>query len=138
MKAPYFLTFLAAAVSAQNAGIGFPTKDQEITAGENLVVQIQRPNSLTGSKEMGVAIGVASCASRPCMAPKDTLGTLLYNGPFKPEYHETSQPPYQNFTVTIPDSIAKGDAQINVAHVAIVGASAWPYLDLLNQTVVVA
>lgn len=45
MKAPYFLAFLAAAVSAQNAGIGFPTKDQEITAGENLVVQIQRPVS---------------------------------------------------------------------------------------------
>ncbi|OOO07978.1 hypothetical protein AFCA_012472 [Aspergillus flavus] len=137
MKAPYFIAFLAAAVSAQNAFIGLPKKDQEITAGEILVVQVQRPNSLTGSEEMGVAIGVASCPERPCMAPKDTLGTLLYNGPFKPEYHDSS-PPYQNFTVTIPDSIAKGDAQINVAHVAIVGASAWPYLDLLNQTVVVA
>ncbi|KAE8161896.1 hypothetical protein BDV40DRAFT_266592 [Aspergillus tamarii] len=137
MKAPYFIAFLAAAVSAQNAFIGLPKKDQEITAGENLVVQVQRPNSLTGSKEMGVAIGVASCASNPCMAPKDTLGTLLYNGPFKPEYHDNLGP-YENFTVTIPDSIAKGDAQINVAHVAIVGASAWPYLDLLNQTVVVA
>ncbi|KAE8368000.1 hypothetical protein BDV27DRAFT_123086 [Aspergillus caelatus] len=137
MKAPYFIAFLATAVSAQNAFIGLPKKDQEITAGEKLVVQVLRPNSLTGSEEMGVAIGVASCASNPCMAPKDTLGTLLYNGPFKPEYHDNLGP-YQNFTVTIPDSIAKGDAQINVAHVAIVGASAWPYLDLLNQTVVVA
>ncbi|KAE8376042.1 hypothetical protein BDV26DRAFT_294458 [Aspergillus bertholletiae] len=137
MKVPYVFAFLAAAVSAQNAGIGFPKQDQEITAGADLVVQVQRPNSLTPSEEMGVAIGVASCVSRPCMAPKDTLGTLLYNGPFKPVYHETSQPPYQNFTVKIPATLAKGDAQINIAHVAIVGASTWPYLDLLNRTVVV-
>ena len=45
MKAPYFIAFLAAAVSAQNAFIGLPKKDQEITAGENLVVQVQRPVS---------------------------------------------------------------------------------------------
>ncbi|KAB8230223.1 uncharacterized protein BDW43DRAFT_170263 [Aspergillus alliaceus] len=137
MMTPIFIALLAAVASAQNAAIGFPKQGQEITPGDNLVVQVQRPNTLTGSQEVGVVIGLSSCASKPCFSPQDSMGTVLYNGPFKPVYHETSQPPYQNFTVQIPDSAVKGDAQINVAHVAIVGASAWPYLDLLNQTVVV-
>ncbi|KAB8071476.1 hypothetical protein BDV29DRAFT_179133 [Aspergillus leporis] len=137
MKAPYFLALLVATVSAQNAVIGYPAEGQQIAQGEELVVQVQRPNSLTGSVEVAVAIGVAFCASSPCFAPKDSIGTILYNGPFKPEYHETSQPPYQNFTVQIPDSAAEGTAQINVAHVAIVGASTWPFFETLNRTVTV-
>ncbi|KAF7587687.1 hypothetical protein BBP40_006873 [Aspergillus hancockii] len=137
MKAPYILALLAATVSAQNAGIGYPAEGQQISPGDELVVQVQRPNSLTGSVELGVAVGISFCASSPCFSPKESLGTLLYNGPFKPEYHETSRPPYQNFTVQIPDSAAEGTAQINIAHVAIVGASAWPFLETLNRTVTV-
>jgi hypothetical protein len=51
------------------------------------------------------------------------MGTILYQGPFDPQYHESDQPPYQNFTVTLPNLIAAGDAQINVAHAALVGVS---------------
>jgi hypothetical protein len=51
------------------------------------------------------------------------MGTILYNGPFKPEYHESSQPPYQNFSVNIPEAIGKGTAQLNIAHVSLVGVS---------------
>jgi hypothetical protein len=51
------------------------------------------------------------------------MGTILYNGPFKPEYHESDQPPYQNFSVNIPEAIGKGKAQLNVAHVSLVGVS---------------
>jgi hypothetical protein len=51
------------------------------------------------------------------------MGTILYQGPFDPQYHESSQPPYQNFTVRLPNLIAPGNAQINVAHAALVGVS---------------
>jgi hypothetical protein len=51
------------------------------------------------------------------------MGTILYQGPFDPEIHEPSQPPYQNFTVTLPHLIAAGNAQINIAHASLVGVS---------------
>lgn len=57
------------------------------------------------------------------MVPTDTMGTILYHGDFKPVYHESSAPPYENFTVTIPSSIKDGKAQINIAHFALVGVS---------------
>lgn len=80
-------------------------------------------NSLSPSKEMGVAIGLSSCASSPCRDADEVLGTILYNGPFKPEYHESGLPPYENFTVTVPASATLGKNQINVAHAALIGVS---------------
>ncbi|RHZ70728.1 hypothetical protein CDV55_107119 [Aspergillus turcosus] len=131
MKAPYFLTFLAATVSAQSVAIGLPSAGESLTPGGSTVVQIQRP-------EMAVAIGLSSCADSKCYHPADVMGTILYNGPFKPEFHESTQPPYQNFTVSIPEAFAKGEAQLNVAHVSLVGAGPFPYLETLNQTVLIA
>jgi hypothetical protein len=72
---------------------------------------------------MGIAIGLTSCASAPCRDADEVLGTILYNGPFKPVYHESSQPPYENFTVTVPSSATVGKSQINVAHAALIGVS---------------
>ena len=51
------------------------------------------------------------------------MGTILYQGPFDLQLHEPSQPPYQKFTVTLPNLIAAGNAQINVAHASLVGVS---------------
>lgn len=78
-------------------------------------------NSLSGSTEIGVVIGFTSCADAPCRTAEDVLGKILYNGPFKPVYHESSLPPYQNFSVTVPESAAKGTGQINVAHATLIG-----------------
>lgn len=132
------LVACASAALAQNAAIGYPTDGQKIEAGSDAVVQIQRPNSLTGSKELQVAIGIASCASSPCLPSKETLGTtVLYSGDFKPVYHESGSPPYQNYTVKIPSDLKHGKAQINVAHFSIMGASNVPFFETLNQTVVI-
>lgn len=68
-------------------------------------------------------IGFASCGSAPCHSATDLLGDILYNGSFNPVYHETSLPPYQNFTVTVPSSATKGKGQINVAHFSLIGVS---------------
>lgn len=51
------------------------------------------------------------------------MGTILYHGDSDPQYYEASQPRYQNFTVTVPNSIPTGDAQVNIAHVLLVGVS---------------
>jgi hypothetical protein len=81
---------------------------------------------------MAVAIGFSSCASSPCHTPEEVMGTILYNGPFDPVYHESSQPPYENFTVTVPESAAKGKGQINVAHATLIGVSSSQLCALLE------
>lgn len=81
---------------------------------------------------MAVAIGIASCGTAGCFPATDFMGTILYNGKFNPVYHENYQPPYQNFSVTIPSGFAQGDAQINVAHATLVGVSAHFSRHVLN------
>ncbi|KAJ5090205.1 hypothetical protein N7532_008889 [Penicillium argentinense] len=138
MKFIASLAALASVALAQNAGIGYPKEAQKLHAGDDVVVQVQRPNSLTGSTELSVAIGITSCVSSPCLSPEDTMGNILYHGDFKPSYHESSAPPYENFTVKVPSSLKNGKAQINVAHFALVGASNYPFLETLNRTVTIA
>ncbi|KAF9220108.1 hypothetical protein BS17DRAFT_353969 [Gyrodon lividus] len=138
MKSIFSLALFAAAALAQNAAIGLPKQGQSISPGSNLTVQVQRPNSLTGSEEVAVVIGFQSCPSGPCISPADYMGQILYNGPFSPQYHEFYNPPYQNFTVQVPSTAAKGTALIGVAHVTLIGAGLFPWMEVLNQTVVVA
>ncbi|KGO71948.1 hypothetical protein PITC_026680 [Penicillium italicum] len=137
MKSFFSMVLFVAIAIAQRALIGLPTADQKINPGKEVVIQVQRPNSLSSSKEMGLAIGLSSCASSPCRDADEVLGTILYNGAFNPVYHEYNLPPYENFTVTVPASATLGKSQINVAHAALIGAGPSAFLESLNQTVFV-
>jgi len=138
----FSLVFLAASALAQSAAIGYPPQGLSVAPGSSLTVQVERPvsfkvvlcllskpstallqNSLTGSEEVAVVIGLQSCPGTPCISPADYMGQILYNGPFNPQYHETYNPPYENFTVQIPSNSAVGTALIGVAHVTLVGVS---------------
>ena len=61
----------------------------------------------------------------PCFPPADALGTILFNGPFNPQFENL--PPlfvqHENYTVTVPASLPTGPAQLSVFHVALVGVS---------------
>ncbi|KAJ5208641.1 hypothetical protein N7449_003020 [Penicillium cf. viridicatum] len=137
MKSFFSMVLFVAAAIAQRATIGLPAENQKINSGKEVIVQVQRPNSLSPSKEMGVAIGLSSCASSPCRDADEVLGTILYNGPFNPVYHEYNLPPYENFTVTVPASATLGESQINIAHASLIGAGPSAFLESLNQTVFV-
>jgi hypothetical protein len=76
---------------------------------------------LTGSQEIGIAIGISSCPSGICEAPDACLGAIVYSGPFKPAYHENKKSPFQTFELIIPSSMERGMAQLNVAHASLVG-----------------
>jgi hypothetical protein len=83
-------------------------------------------NSLTGSKEVGLVIGMQSCSGGVCnkMPATDYLGALLVNtGSYNPQYHEYYKPPYENYTITVPTYLEKGPARISVTHYALVGVS---------------
>lgn len=81
-------------------------------------------DSLTGSEEIAVVIGINKCSSgATCSSPEESMGTVLYNGPFDPQFHETYLPPYQNFTLEIPEGLATENGIVTVAHFSLVGVS---------------
>ncbi|KAJ6096627.1 hypothetical protein N7486_007373 [Penicillium sp. IBT 16267x] len=138
MQFLFSLAVFAGLALAQNAYIGLPKAGQKVAPGSDVIVQVQRPNSLTNSEEMAVAIGFASCGSGGCYPTDEFMGTVVYNGKFNPVYHETYLPPYQNFTVTVPASFKAGKAQVNVAHATLIGAGLYPEMETLNQTIVIS
>ncbi|KAJ5584280.1 uncharacterized protein N7459_004080 [Penicillium hispanicum] len=136
MKLNLSLVAFASVALAQGADIGLPTKGQTVPAGQDVIVQVQRVDTLTNSNELAVAIGISSCA-KGCLSAMKDMGTLLFNGTFEPAFHEAGPPPYQNYSVTIPSDFTKGAAQINVAHATLVGALLYPMIEGLNQSIIV-
>ncbi|KAK9234765.1 hypothetical protein V1525DRAFT_459132 [Lipomyces kononenkoae] len=135
LKSLFTLGLFATAVHSQTVEIGLPNKGDQLAAGSDQIVQIQRPDSLTGSDEIAVVIGIQQCPNGECTSPDASLGTVLYQGGFDPQFHGP-QPPYQNFTVQIPE-YSCGPAIIGVAHMSLVGASTYPLIEFLNQTVTI-
>ncbi|KAF8810214.1 hypothetical protein BYT27DRAFT_7135037 [Phlegmacium glaucopus] len=135
MKLTLVATLLAALITtcyAQAIDIGSPANGTSVTPGSSLVVEVDRPDSLTGSTEVVLLIAIESCGSEPCPAPGSVLGSILYNGPYDPQFQNSgppNKPPYQNFTVTIPPALALAPAQLSVFHVALVGLGLEPLVE---------
>jgi len=131
-------SFAITKCNAQASFIRIPSAGAVITAGQNITVQIVRPNSIEGSQEVGLAIGLVNCPTSPCPTPAEEMGRVLYAGSFNPQLHEIPGEPYQNFSVYIP-TVAEGDstgtAQIQVARLHLIGAGPSPILELNNVTV---
>ncbi|KAF7303667.1 hypothetical protein MIND_00596100 [Mycena indigotica] len=130
---------LVTSALAQSVRIGAPADGAKVTVGSSLVVEIDRPDTLTPSTEIAIVIGFEACNDGPCPSPADQMGTILYNGPYKPEFQDDGVFfPHQNFTVTIPQNAVKGPSQLNVAHFALVGAVQFPLLQTRNVSLIVA
>jgi hypothetical protein len=134
-----FVTLLAAASTslAQNVVIGAPTMGSSVTAGSSFTARVDRPDTLSGSEEVAVVIGLWSCGNNPCPGPSNIMGTILYKGAYNPQFSEPSDglPPHENFSVAIPATFTKGRAQLGVVHVALGGAGLAPFMQTLNTTV---
>ncbi|KAF7368828.1 hypothetical protein MVEN_00208000 [Mycena venus] len=132
---------LATTAFAQSAVIGAPLAGSAVQAGCNITVEVDRPNTLTGSTEVGIVIGFLSCVgfnSNVCPPASEIMGSILYNGPYHPEFHTNvsrSKPPHQNFTVAIPTTAKTGPGQLSVAHFNLIGAGQFPFLETLNISV---
>ncbi|KAJ3480084.1 hypothetical protein NLI96_g8601 [Meripilus lineatus] len=143
MKFLLALTTLIAATAsaAQTIAIGAPLERTSISPGSSMTVEVDRPNSLTGSQEIAIVIALSSCASRGGCANYDVtqiLGSVLYSGPYAPAYQTVPgagwKPPYQNFTVKVPESLPKGQASLTVSHFSLIGAGPYPSLEVRNVT----
>ncbi|KAJ7621003.1 hypothetical protein FB45DRAFT_928101 [Roridomyces roridus] len=137
------VALLATTALAQNCVIGGPKNGTHVKPGKNITVEVDRPDSLTGSTEVAIIIGFMSCVGFPnsqCPPPDELIGSVLYNGPYNPQFHTNvtpTKPPYQNFSVMIPTTARKGVAQLSVTHVSLVGAGPFPLLESLNVSLIV-
>ncbi|KAJ7643908.1 hypothetical protein FB45DRAFT_283515 [Roridomyces roridus] len=119
----------------QATQIALPAANSNVRLGRNFVVQIVRPNSIEGSIEVGIAIGLLTCPTSQeatCPPPSAQLGNILYTGSFTPAFHEMGRF-YQNITVTAPaeeDFFPVGRAQLAVARLHLLGAGPSPILEL--------
>ncbi|KAI0916744.1 hypothetical protein AcW1_007890 [Taiwanofungus camphoratus] len=127
MKSFFVLASLVAASVAQNINIATPVNGSTVSNGQNITVEIDRPNSLTGSQEVAVVIAINQCPNNDCSTfnASQDLGEILYNGSYRPVLNNSvvSRPPSQNFTVQVPSSYNSGDVvALSVTHLALVGA----------------
>jgi len=143
MKSIFALAGFAVSAYAQSIVIAGPPEGFTVIAGQTFVVDIARPNTLSSSQEVSVAIGIVPCAQfvGGCAANNvtDILGDVLYAGPYSPTHHPGTPPQdiefYQNFTLTVPANFLTGQATLNVAHFSLIGASLSPNLEVKNITI---
>ncbi|KAH9949818.1 hypothetical protein B0H21DRAFT_726143 [Amylocystis lapponica] len=143
MKSLVALACLAASTFAQNIAIGAPAEFTNITAGSNITVQVNKPVAQQASTDVAIVIALDTCVGHPndeCASYDVTqvLGPILYKGPFSPEEHNVEgqpwNPPYQNFTVTVPSTMRSGQASLTVSHFVLIGAGPEPWLEVKNMT----
>ena len=73
--------------------------------------------------EVGIAITLHHCSQTPCENAIDSLGFVLYTGPFNPQRTSPTTQPVQSFPVVIPTSFDSGSAVLSVVHSQLVGVS---------------
>ncbi|EIW81135.1 hypothetical protein CONPUDRAFT_82182 [Coniophora puteana RWD-64-598 SS2] len=131
--------FFIASVLSQGVRLSSPTDGQTVSPGQQIVVSVTRPPTLSSSEEVAVVLGLTTCStSTGCPAPTDGLAHVLYNGPYSPAYPDPNPAhlqPHQNFTVAIPADMQQGKAVLSVSHFALLGAALIPWTQFANVTV---
>ncbi|KAI0786563.1 hypothetical protein C8Q75DRAFT_257521 [Abortiporus biennis] len=130
-----FASCLVATSLAQQVQISFPTNGARISAGQTLLVQLDKPRTLGGSQDIAVVIGLRPCSGNACTAVSG-IGSPIVSGPFNPD--NTASPPFQRFFIPIPQNLQSGQqVLISAAHFFLSGAGGNPGSEVANVTVTV-
>ncbi|KAJ6461090.1 hypothetical protein C8R45DRAFT_912596 [Mycena sanguinolenta] len=134
-------TLFAAAALAQNIYIASPAAGSSVTPGSDITVEVSMPDGQSSWVESALVLGWWPCdgsSNDPCLPASEVLGSLLYNGPFNPNFYNSQNIISQNITVTIPSWTPAGYALLQVANFVLVGAELSPVVLSLsvNLTVV--
>ncbi|OJT10265.1 hypothetical protein TRAPUB_13219 [Trametes pubescens] len=123
MKAVFVALALAVSALAQGVHIAQPPSGSVEKQGQSMTVVVQKQNSLTGSQDVAIAIGLASCplSGSGCTSlPDASVGPLLFSGTYAPAA-DASGNVTQSYVVRVPADIAPGPARLSVAHFYILG-----------------
>ena len=59
------------------------------------------------------------CYGGECFPASEFMGNILYQGPYTPQPYDV----YANYTVTVPQGFATGEASLNVINLFMAGVS---------------
>ncbi|KAL1939936.1 hypothetical protein VTO73DRAFT_9636 [Trametes versicolor] len=134
MKAVFVALALAVSTLAQGVSITQPPAGSTEKQGLPMTVVVQKQNSLTGSQDVAVAIGLQSCGTASCDSlPTESVGPLLFSGEYAPKA-DASGNVTQNYIVRVPAGMGPGPARLSVAHFYILGASEMAPMDVAHTT----
>ncbi|KAJ6450592.1 hypothetical protein C8R47DRAFT_1170966 [Mycena vitilis] len=133
-----FCLYITSALG-QAAHIGFPLPGDTLHFDKNFTLQLVRPNSIMGSIEVGIAVGLLPCplSQEPvCPPPTSQLGYVLYTGPFSPTINPIDHKVYENFTLTVPEEFfyGPGRAQLAVVRFHLIGGGPVSVLEVNKMT----
>ncbi|KAI0362389.1 hypothetical protein OH77DRAFT_1416647 [Trametes cingulata] len=139
MKVAITALSFAAAAFAQSVTILSPAPGTILSPGSTFVVDVDKPDTLSPSYDVSVAIGLESCGETPCsqLASAGILGTVIHAGDYTPQLRPNSSHLFQNFTVQVPSAMQTGPAVLTVGHFYLLGAGASPAVETINTTVVI-
>ncbi|RPD62829.1 hypothetical protein L227DRAFT_562089 [Lentinus tigrinus ALCF2SS1-6] len=134
----WLIAFIASAL-AQRIAVGAPAEWTNVQPGQNVTVRVDKPNSLSGSQDIAIAIGLWPCGSTACsnIDVQEVLGDVVYSGPYTPQLVSPGLPPFQNFTVTVPEHFQPQQVSLSVAHFALIGAGSMPFMEVANITLII-
>ncbi|RPD62843.1 hypothetical protein L227DRAFT_573361 [Lentinus tigrinus ALCF2SS1-6] len=144
-KSVIALACLAASAAAQSVIIASPIANSTLLPGETFVVDVDRPDTLTGSQEVAIAIGLLSCVGLAPRSPgtcdgvntTGNIGRVLFSGTYAPTLVGHGHADLaQNFSVQVPGNFPIGPAILSVAHFALVIGTE-PFLEVVPQQVIV-
>lgn len=156
-----FLALATSVVHAQNAYIYTPADMTEVPAGSSFNVTIAqgvsilpfllwaswayyntsnvRQDSNSSWKNIAIVIALLNCHeySSTCLGPAEELGTILYSGPFNPQFTTepgtAELPPHENFTLTVPSDFETGQSQLGVALFDLVGVRTITWIENISS-----
>jgi len=136
IKSVLIAATFAAAAFAQNIAIGVPLPGNTIFPGEQLGVEVVKPDSLTSSRDIAVEISLAHIGcDNPTCAAFPGPATVLFSGPYNPQVRSRGTSAIEDFAVMVPSSFQQGDvALLVVKHWAAVGVSEYETFDSQNVT----
>ncbi|KIK93216.1 hypothetical protein PAXRUDRAFT_829179 [Paxillus rubicundulus Ve08.2h10] len=134
LKAALSLALLAGSALAQSTQLVLPAPYSTFIPGKNATIRVGMGGYPENIDVVAMVIGLAACYDSDCFPPTETMGTILYQGPYRP----VSGKYYKDFTVMIPKSFIPGKAALNVINFFMVGASFQPHVHFLNETVFVS
>ncbi|KAJ7694896.1 hypothetical protein B0H17DRAFT_931338, partial [Mycena rosella] len=108
---------------SQGIQICAPFNGTTVKAGSKIIVEVDRPDTLTPSTEVAIVIGFRPCFEGYCTSPLDAI--------------DSHGLPHQNFTVTIPSFASAGTAQLSVIYLSLVLIGPFPLFQFRNITVMV-